>query len=50
MFAFNIVGGGTHDHLRARCSQMAARTTRDKTRQNAIVNALMRKALQWRRQ
>lgn len=30
------------DELRARCSQMAARTTRDKNRQNAIVNALMR--------
>ena len=38
------------DELRNRCSQMAARTTRDKTRQNAIVSALMRKALQWRSQ
>ena len=37
------------DELRDRCSQISARTTRDKSRQNAIVNALMRKSLQWRR-
>ena len=37
------------DELRERCSQMEARTTRDRTRQNAVVSALMRKALQWRR-
>ena len=37
------------EELRERCSRMAARITRDRTRQNAIVNALMRKALQWRR-
>ena len=38
------------DELRERCSQMAARITQNRTRQNAIVNALMRKALQWRRE
>ena len=37
------------DELRERCSQIAARTTRNKSRQNAIVDTLMRKALQWRR-
>ena len=38
------------DELRERCSQMAARITQSRTRQNAIVNVLMRKALQWRRE
>ena len=37
------------DELRERCSQIASRTTRNKSRQNAIVDTLMRKALQWRR-
>ena len=37
------------EDLRERCSQLAARITQNRTRQNAIVNALMRKALQWRR-
>ena len=37
------------DELRERCFQMAVRITQSRTRQNAIVNVLMRKALQWRR-
>ena len=38
------------DELRERCSQMAVRITQNRTRQNAIVEALMRKSLQWRRE
>ena len=37
------------DELRERCSQMAVRITQNRTRQSAIVEALMRKSLQWRR-
>ena len=35
--------------LQDRCSQLAQQRTSDQRRQKAIVNALMRKALQWRR-
>ena len=38
------------EELRECCSQTAARITQSRTRQNAIVDALMRKALQWRRE
>ena len=38
------------DELRQRCSQMAVRITQNRTRQSAIVEALMRKSLQWRRE
>ena len=38
------------DELRERCSQMAVRITQNRTRQSAIVEALMRKSLQWRRE
>ena len=36
--------------LQDRCSELARRSTTDQRRQRAIVNALMRMALQWRRQ
>ena len=35
--------------LRRRCSELADTRTRDQRRQQAIVNALLRRALQWRR-
>ena len=35
--------------LRDRCSQLAQQRTPDQRRQRAVVNALLRKALQWRR-
>ena len=37
------------EELRNRCTELAAKSTQDTSRQVSIVNALMRKALQWRR-
>ena len=38
-----------HKELRGRCTQLAQQRTSDQRRQRAIVSALLRKALQWRR-
>ena len=38
-----------HEELQDRCSQLAEQRTSDQRRQRAITNALLRKALQWRR-
>ena len=35
--------------LNGRCTELAKHRTRDQRRRSAIVNALMRRALQWRR-